>query len=528
MRRLAYLCVGLLLAAAAWGNVRLHGLFTDNMVLQRNKPIPVWGWAAPGEEVTVTLDAATAKATADAQGAWSVQLPARATGENLTLTVAGANTLTLKNLILGDIWVCSGQSNMEFATGSCGTPDDIKSADFPKIRRFKVSHTPAGYPEADFPKWAPQGPWLVCSPQTVAGFTAVGFFFAREVYQQTGVPIGLLDDNWGGTMIETWLAPETLGAVPEVAGIKTYYDTLWANYTKALPTQLDVIDAWSKAARAALAANQPVPALPSDMPRNPVWTMGEGAKPFALYNGMISPILRQPITGALWYQGESNAISGDDANTYYHKMRALIGGWRSLWKQGDFPFYYVQLANFYADTKAPAGGDGFTRVCAGQTKALAIPNTGMACIIDIGEGNDIHPKNKQDVGKRLALWALRNDYGKKDLVVSGPMFKEAKVDGKTIRISFDSVGSGLIVGKKDGRNPLVVDENGKLQRFAIAGEDKVWFWADAVIDGNTVVVSSDKVEAPVAVRYAYSSNPLGANLYNKEGLPAVPFRTDAW
>jgi len=525
MRRLFLLCVVTLLAlGCAWGEVRLHGIFSSDMVLQRDKPIRVWGWAAPGEAVSVTLSGDTAKTITNGNGAWQVQLPARATGENLEMTVTGTNTITLKNLIMGDIWVCSGQSNMELSVGSCNSPDDVKSADFPTIRRFKVSHTPSGYAEADFPKWASQGPWQVCTPQTVSAFTAAGFFFARDIVQQTGVPIGLLDDNWGGTNIECWIAPETISAVPEMAFLQKNYDALWVNYYAQLPAKLDTAEAWIKAARTALANNQAVPPL-VEMPRNPVWTMGEGAKWYALYNGMIAPILNLPIKGVLWYQGENN---GSEDDIYFHKMRALIGGWRTLWKQGDFPFYFVQLANYTPVNPIPNTGDGYAKIRCAQMKAMTIPNTGMASAIDIGEANDIHPKNKQDLGHRLALWALRNDYGKKDIVPSGPIFKEAKVEGNTIRVSFDYVGSGLMVGKKDGRNPTVEDKEGKLYYFSIAGEDKNWVLADAVIDGATVIVSSNEVPVPVAVRYAFSRNPAGANLYNKEGLPASPFRTDTW
>jgi sialate O-acetylesterase len=506
-------------------DVRLHGIFTSNMVLQREKPIPVCGWAAPGEDITVTLDTDTAKAKADNKGAWQVELPARATGENLDMTVIGKNTITLKNLIMGDIWVCSGQSNMEFTANGSNTPEDIKTSDIPKIRCFKVNHTPSGNAEVDFPKWSPHGPWQICNPQTVGRFTAVGFYFAREIVQQTGVPIGIIDDNWGGTAIEPWIAPTTLDAVTEMAPLKKNYDNAWAAYNKQLPAQLDKVDEWIKATRAAIANNQELPAL-IELPRNPIWSNGDGVKSFALFNGMISPIIRVPITGALWYQGESN---GGDDDIYYHKMRALIGGWRSLWKQGDFPFYFVQLANFTTVSTNPAGGDGYAKIRNAQTKSMSIPHTGMATIIDIGEANDIHPKNKQDVGKRLSLWALKNDYGKKDITVtSGPMFKSIAVEGNKIRITFDSIGSGLFVGQKNGRNPVIEDIGGKLQRFAIAGEDKNWVWADAVIEGDNVVVSSDKVPAPVAVRYAYAANPAGCNLYNKENLPAVPFRSDNW
>ena len=240
---------------------------------------------------------------------------------------------------------------------------------------------------------------------------------------------------------------------------------------------------------------------------------------------MIHPLLSFPIKGAIWYQGESNGAEGD---SYFQKMRALIGGWRSLWNVGDFPFYYVQLANFQQPTNLPAGGDGWAKVRCAQMKALTIPHTGMASAVDIGDAMNIHPGDKRDVGVRLALWALSRDYGKKEIVPSGPIFQSAKVEGGKIRLAFDYVGGGLIVGKKDGVKPTEEDKAGKLVRFAIAGEDKNWVWADAVIDGATVVVSSKEVPNPVAVRYAFSQNPLGANLYNKEGLPASPFRTDDW
>jgi len=247
-----------------------------------------------------------------------------------------------------------------------------------------------------------------------------------------------------------------------------------------------------------------------------------------MYNAMIHPIVRTPIKGALWYQGEGN---GGEGETYYHKMRALIGGWRNQWKQGDFPFYFVQLANFTGASQDPAGGDGWAKLREAQTKSLTIPNTGMAVIIDtvpLAEKDDIHPKNKFDVGMRLARWALNRDYGQKQLEVSGPLFKALKIQGGKACLAFDHIGTGLMVGKKEGRNPTLEDKGGKLARFAIAGEDKKWVWAEAVIDGKTVVVSSAAVPQPVAVRYAFTMNPEGCNLYNKDGLPASPFRTDAW
>lgn len=517
-------CAFFLLCAwgTALGEVRLARLFSSDMMLQRNRPIAVWGWATPGEAVTVTLGAAQAKATATAEGDWSVQLPALKEGEALVMTVAGANTLTLKNLIVGDIWVCSGQSNMEMAVMGCNSPEDVKGAEFPKIRCIKFNHIPSASPERDIP--VSSSSWKVCSPQTVAGFTAAGYFFAREVHQKTGVPIGLIDVNWGGTAIEPWIAPGGLAGITELGYLQQHYTKIMNEYQARLPGELDRLETWVKAARAALAANTAVPTAPAT-PAPAFWRQGDGPTAFSLYFGMVHPLVRFPITGALWYQGESN---GGEADSYYHKMRALITGWRSAWKQGDFPFYYVQLASYLAPNPNPAGGDGWARVRDAQTRAMSIPNTGMASAVDVGNAGNIHPTNKQDVGLRLARWALRNDYGVKELVPSGPIFKEMKAEGNKIRISFTYVGSGLMIGKKDGRAPVVEDAASKLARFAIAGEDKQWVWADAVIDGATVLVSSPKVPAPVAVRYAFTTNPEGANLYNKDGLPAIPFRTDAW
>ena len=518
-------CLVMLIAlGTAWGDVRLPHLFSDNMVLQRERPIAVWGWADAGEVVTVTLGTATAKATANALGEWSVQLPALKEGEGLTLTVAARNTLVLKNLIMGDVWICSGQSNMEMMVSGCNCPDDIKAADFPKIRRLKIDHIPSANPEHDFPRTAWTGLWVPCAPPTVTAFTAAGFFFARDIFQRTGVPIGLIDVSWGGTPIEPWYAPAGLAGIPEMAQWQKEYDTAMTEYHARLPKELDRMEAWLKAARAAQAANQEIPTPPTP-PAPALWTPGDGPRDFTLFNGMINPLVRFPIKGALWYQGESN---GGDSDIYYHKMRALIGGWRAMWKQGDFPFYYVQLASYVAPTDNPAGGDGWANIRNAQTKALAISHTGIATAVDIGDAANIHPTDKLDVGLRLARWALYNDYGMKDLVPGGPIFKEMKVEGNAIRLSFDYIGSGLMIGKKTGPAPTVEDKDGKLTRFAIAGADKQWVWADAVIDGNTVVVSSAKVPEPVAVRYAYSCNPAGANLYNKEGLPALPFRTDNW
>ena len=282
------------------------------------------------------------------------------------------------------------------------------------------------------------------------------------------------------------------------------------------------MEAWIALARRQLASGSLI-SKPPVIPANPG---GEGWS--GMYNAMIHPFVHLPIKGALWYQGEYNGAEG---TIYYEKMRALIGGWRKVWGQGDFPFYFVQLANFQAVSEDSAGGNGWAKLREAQTKALTIPNTGMAVIIDtvpLAERDDIHPRNKYDVGMRLARWALNRDYGQKQLEASGPLFKVLKIEDGKIRLAFDHTGTGLMVGKKEGRNPAVEAPGGKLKQFAIAGADRKWFWADAVIVNNTVTVSSPAVNEPVAVRYAFQMNPDGANLYNREGLPASPFRTDDW
>ena len=472
-RFVALSALGLLIlgGSVAQAEVRLPKIFTDNMMFQRDQTIRVWGWAEAGEEVHVTLASGKADTKADEKGQWASELPALKAGENLDLSIAGKNTIVLKNVIVGDIWLCSGQSNMEWGLGQSNAADDIQTADFPKIRRIKFNHVQSGNPEQDAPAATP---WQMCTPQTAGGFTAVGFYFARDVQAKTGIPIGLLDDSWGGSKIEPWIASAGIELVPELSGAQGG-------------------NGWSE-----------------------------------MYNAMIHPLTRFPIKGVLWYQGESN---GGEGESYYQKMSALVLGWRKVWQQNEMPFYFVQLANFQGANDNPAGGDGWSKLREAQTKALLIPNTGMAVIIDtvpLNEAGDIHPKNKFDVGSRLARWSLSRDYGQKDMVVSGPLYKSLQVDGSKVRLAFDHIGSGLIVGAKQGRAAAVEDKEGKLKRFAIAGADKKWFWAEALIEKDTVVLSSAEVLEPVAVRYAYAMNPDGANLYNREGLPASPFRTDTW
>ena len=369
-------------------------------------------------------------------------------------------------------------------------------------------------------------PWIACTTEAVADFSAAGYFFAQRIAKELDLPVGLIYDNWGGTAIEPWIPAEGYrleASEPQVGEISRRVDS-WNPATEigraACGQYLARLREWLPRAEVALAAKQAPPsAPPAPGPGSDEWA------PTLLFNAMIAPVVPYAIRGALWYQGESN---GEEGLTYLLKMKALIGGWRLLWGEGDFPFYYVQLANWMrSDPAKPAGGDGWAWLREAQFQALAVPNTGMAVAIDIGEVEDIHPKDKQDVGQRLALWALARTYGK-NIEFSGPLYKSRAIQGDKVRIVFDHAGGGLIVGEKNGLAPTKEVRGGKLKWFAIAGKDKVWHWADAVIDGQSVVVSSDKVAAPVAVRYAFTMNPEGANLYNKEGLPASPFRTDDW
>ncbi len=477
-----------LLAAfsTAQAEVTLPAIFGESMVIQQGMPAPVWGWAAPGEKVTVTFAGQTKTATADDKGRWEVKLDAlKADAKGQTLTVAGSNNIELKDVLVGEVWICSGQSNMEFGLGgSLNGKEEVAAADYPNIRLFNVpGHTTAAAPQE---KGA--GQWQICSPKTAGGFSAVGYFFGRRLEKDLDVPIGLVGSNWGGTRIEPWCSLEGLESVPELkdiaAGVKERAEKSKTEDVKV-----------------------------------------QGGTPSAIFNSMVNPLAPFAMRGAIWYQGESN---GGEGMEYYHKTQALVEGWRKLFNP-DLAFYWVQLADFQKPNDNPAGGDGWARIREAQRLAAKdIRHTGMAVITDIGAANDIHPKNKQDVGDRLARYALHQTYDKSDIVPAGPLYKSVKADGNTIRVSFDNVGGGLMVGKKEGLKPTEEVKDGKLARFAIAGEDKQWKWADAKIEGDSVVLSSPEVDKPVAVRYAYSMNPQGANLYNKEGLPASPFRTDDW
>ncbi len=501
LRALVAISASVWLATVVRAEVRLPAIFGDNMVLQAGARLPVWGWADAGEEVHVLIGEQLRRTRADANGRWRVEFEPLAPGGPVKFVVEGKNRIELRNVLVGEVWLCSGQSNMEWPVSRAANPEqEIASANYPQIRLFKVAKIVAAKPLEDT-----DGQWQVCSPQTVAGFSAVGYFFGRELHKRLGVPVGLIQSAWGGTPAEAWTSLEALNAHPELKPIVERWDEILENYPKALERYRKRMAAWQQNAKAARAAGKRPPRRPRP-PRGP----NHPHRPAGLYNGMIKPIVPFAIRGVIWYQGESNAAR---AYQYRTLFRTMIRDWRRTWRQGNFPFLFVQLANF-RQRQAEPGESDWAELREAQTMALAEPNTGMAVTIDIGEANDIHPKNKQDVGRRLALAALAIAYGK-DIVYSGPLYDSHKIEGNKVRIFFTHVDGGLVA------------RGGELKGFAIAGPDRKFVWAKAAIDGDTVVVWSDQVPNPVAVRYGWADNP-ECTLYNKAGLPASPFRTDDW
>jgi sialate O-acetylesterase len=577
-------------SATVHADVRVPRIFSEHMVLQRDKPAQVWGWAEPGERVSVKFGGQNLSGMANQEGAWSIKLapmPANATPQDLV--VSGNNTLTFSDILVGDVWMVSGQSNSVFAMGGCNDAASTATADVPTIRFSGYWELFAGAPQRDG-----GASWNVLSPGSAGNCSAIGYYFARRIHREIGIPIGILTCGVGGTDIENWMSPEAINDYPANAKVaQAYRETItgWEsemstprktgpgeNRPAYLPSDQSIgldpaltwcaqvrvglqaantpvdrsfteLEDWIIASRTAVSANKSVPpmpefadvgnwlqatGLPAALKRIPLaphplsdrWGIGGHGwfRTQSLFNGMVHPMLPFTIKGMLWYQGE-----GGSGLEYHERMRSMVEDLRKK-KNDEFPVYIVQLANYEKANDEPQGGknvENFPITRMEQLKCLQIPKTGLAVTIDVGDADDIHPKNKFDVGERLALWALAKDYGKQ-YVCSGPLYKGMQVGKGKIRITFDSVGAGLMIGKKEGLRPTLEEPGAKLKRFAIAGEDKKWVWADAVIDGNSVVVSSPVVPKPVAVRYAFSMNPEGCNLYNKEGLPASPFRTDEW
>lgn len=492
------------LALSASATVSTPSIFGDHMVLQQGKSLPVWGKADPGETVTVTLNDKTKSATACSEGRWTVKLPRMDAGGPYELTIEGKdNSLVFSDVLVGEVWLGSGQSNMQWTVAnSANAAEEMANANFPKIRLFSVKRTVATSPQDDC-----EGSWAVCSPESIPEFSAVLYYFGRELHQKLNqVPMGLIHTSWGGTPAESWTSRAMLESDPDLAYMVQQWDQTLADYPAAKTAYDKAMEEWQQAAEQAKAAGTAEPKKP-DEPRGPnhPWLAS------GLYNAMIAPLVPYAIQGAIWYQGESNA---NRAYQYRKLFPAMINDWRNAWGQGDFSFYFVQLANFQDTLPEPAESD-WAELREAQTMTLSLKNTGMAVIIDIGEAKDIHPKNKQDVGKRLALNALAKNYGQ-DVVWSGPIYKSMRVWKDKIVLKFDHVLSGLTTS--DGEAP---------KGFAIAGADKKFVWADAIVKGKKVIVSSPQVPEPVAVRYGWAINPV-CNLVNGKGLPASPFRTDEW
>jgi sialate O-acetylesterase len=512
-RSLRFPLAALLLSASALtsahADVRLPKILSDHMVLQAGKPSKIWGWADAGEKVTVSIAGKSASATADAQGKWAVSLEIPASKTPLEMSVSGKNSLKISDVLIGEVWICSGQSNMEWSVKQADNPtEEAAAANYPLIRHFKVTKTPASTPQDDLP-----GAWVVCTPETVGDFSAVGYFFGRELHKKLGgSAIGLIGSNWGGTPAEAWASRASLEADPSLKPLLERWDQQVATYdpAKAQEAYEKAKAAWTTQAAAAKAEGKPAPRQPNP----PVAPEKSPNRPANLYNGMIAPLLPLSVKGAIWYQGESNVSRAQQYKTIFPLM---IQNWRTDFKHPDLPFYFVQIAPYrYNKTNPNADTTPCAELWEAQLETLKkVPHTGMAVTMDVGNLDNIHPTNKQDVGHRLALWALTKDYGVKGLTYSGPLYKGAKIEGDKVRISFEH-GQGL---KSKDSTPLSF--------FTIAGEDKVFSPAEAAIEGNTLVVSSKAVAKPVAVRFAWQEDAL-PNLVNGENLPASPFRTDTF
>ncbi|HEX3989423.1 MAG TPA: sialate O-acetylesterase [Verrucomicrobiae bacterium] len=497
------------IVSPAVAEVRLPKVFATHMVLQQEKPIVVWGWAQPNETVTVTIDRATSQAQANDRGEWKTTLPAMKAAGPFTLKVTGSSSVQFDDVMIGEVWLCSGQSNMEMGIGAAADGErEIAAADHPGIRLLLVAKKWDPLPQTDI-----DGEWKVCSPKTVAeggwsGFSAAAYYFGRELNARLGVTIGLIDASWGGTRIEPWTPPEGFAAVPALAGdynLVQLADPATPQHQERLKQALDDTEKWLASARKALTDRTIVPPMPS-YPAD-LLAPHDVQNATALYNGMIHPLVCYGIRGAIWYQGEANLGEGMH---YADRMKGLIGGWRNIWKEGEFPFYFVQIAPY----NYGGNPDKEAEFWEGQAAAAqSIPNTGMAVINDIGNLKDIHPKDKQDVGHRLALLALAKTYGHSDVAYSGPTLRSMKVEDNRLRLSFDNIDAGLAT--RDGAPP---------DWFEIIDADEGGFVkADAQIDGATIVLSALDVKHPVAMRYAWSmlAEP---NLMNSDRLPTGAFR----
>ncbi len=514
MRHNSCILAGILLASLmlastrqAAADVKLPALFTDHMVLQRDIPCRIWGTADAGEKIAVVLGDQTKEATAGDDGKWMVKLDPLAAGGPHKIVIEGKNRLVIEDVLVGEVWVCSGQSNMAWQVSNSDDADlEIMCANYPKIRLISVPQIASQEPRDDF-----RGQWDKCSPETVGSFSAVGYFFGRHLHQVLDVPIGLIDNAWGGSACEAWIPRDVLAQHDVYDQRLAYWDNIEKTYDhdKAVAKHEKQLEDWKQKVAQAKEAGRTPPRRPRG-PSNPL--MGN-QRPANLYQGVLNPIIGYGIRGAIWYQGESNA---GRAYQYRHMFPLMITTWRDAWKQGDFPFYWVQLADFRNEVDTPAES-GWAELREAQTMTLSLPKTGQAVIVDLGEGRDIHPRNKQGVATRLARWALANDYGVK-IPYRSPEYKSMERQGAKIVVTFDHTGE---------RGLYTFDVNEPVG-FTIAGADKKFVHAQAkIIAPNKIEVWSDEVSEPAAVRYAWADNPI-CNVQSRDGLPVTPFRTDDW
>jgi sialate O-acetylesterase len=506
LRMLALAGLIALMTSSVFADVKLASPFTSHMVLQCNAKVPVWGTAESGEVVTVEFDGQKKSAKADVEGNWHVVLkPMKASAESRSFRVAGSKTaqpVELDDVLVGEVWLASGQSNMDFSmskkvkyfAGVTNEDAEIAAANYPLIRMFTGTAAKAYAPQNNV-----GGMWQVCSPETAPAFSAVGYFFARDLQREIKVPVGIITLAFGASTAEAWIRRETLAGDPQ---LKLMVDRFDAAVT-AFKTNPPAVVAPPRSEDVSATNAAPSGRRRSSGPRDPVQDQHNAT---VLFNGMIAPVIPYAIRGAIWYQGESIVGGAAGRALYPHVQATLVRDWRELWNEGDFPFYIVQLAGQEADSNNPL-------VREAQATILTLPNTGMAVATDIGERKNVHPKNKQDVGDRLARIALAKVYGDK-IEFTGPVYESMKIEGGTIRVTF-SHADGLMA------------KDGTLKWFSIAGDDGKFVPAEAKIDGQTVVVSSPDVAVPVAVRYAWVNFPNGGHLYNAAGLPAAQFRSDA-
>jgi sialate O-acetylesterase len=494
----SFFFLAFLISNVALSQIKLPAIISDNMILQQNSKVALWGWAKSGEKIVITnsWNNKSTTATADASGKWLIYVATTKAGGPYQLTFKASNTIEVKNILLGEVWLASGQSNMEFFIGKTSNAsyngvinhDEVmKDAEHPDIRTIDIPNKVADELQTDF-----KGVWKLCSANTVDTFSAVAYFFAGEINKATGFPVGIINSTWGGTPAESWTKKEVLQSDSDLNQILVRYQKAVDIFPEENEKYKTVLAKWREDTSKTKGA----------APRGPMGP-NHNQSPYKLYNGMIVPIEPYTIKGLIWYQGENNA---DRAFQYRKLLPAMINNWRSDWNNSKLPFYFVQISPHRSQN--PEIRDAQLYVY------RHTPYTGMAVTTDNGDSLNIHPRNKELVGKRLSLWALRNEYGKKNIIVSGPLYKSMKIEGNKIRISFD-FDKGLVA------------KDGELKEFTIAGDDQNFIPANAKIEGNTVIVWSDEVKNPKAVRFAWKNVP-HPNLYNAAGLPASPFRTDNW